>query len=172
MIALETFDIIVKNHTGYLEAIENAAKKMERIFGTDNYTMYYKKYNIFNITSSNLLMYELYAQLCKMIKKHLGEKPMWIQCWLNYQYQKDVLQWHNHDWEYHGYISIQPFNTKTVFENWEIENKIGQVYLGHGRASHKVEVVEPFDGKRITIGFDITDIPNKQYGVLGLMPII
>jgi len=172
MIALEKFDIVEKNHSEYISAIEAATRKLERIFGVDNYTMYYKKYNIFNITSSNLLMYKLYFELCNMIKKHLGSKPMWIQSWLNYQSQEEVLPWHNHDWQYHGYISIQPFNTKTIFEHWEIENKIGQVYLGHGRVPHKVEVVEPFEGKRITIGFDITDVENKEYGVLGLIPLI
>ena len=82
-----------------------------------------------------------------------------------------VLKWHNHSWPCHGYISIDPKMTKTVFEGYEITNEVGNIYIGAGNRQHCVEVLEPFTAPRITIGFDVTDVPNIPGGIFSLIPI-
>jgi hypothetical protein len=72
------------------------------------------------------------------------------------------LSWHTHFSRWHGYVSIDPKKTKTVFRNYEINNEIGNIYFGPGESQHAVEILEDYDGERITIGFDVTDNPNEH----------
>ena len=83
---------------------------------------------------------------------------------------EDVLPWHDHAWPIHGYISIRPFNTTTVFEDFEIQNEVGNVYIGPGYMKHKVVVNEPFTTPRLTIGFDLLHEPSRYSANLGLIP--
>ena len=82
----------------------------------------------------------------------------------------EVLKWHNHEWDYHGYISVRPHNTVTVFEDREIKNEIGNVYIGPGNRYHEVKVIEEYDTPRITIGFDLTLTPTTASANIGLIP--
>ena len=72
-------------------------------------------------------------------------------------------------------------NTQTIFDNWTIDNKPGQIYFGPGHAQHEVKVLEPYEGYRTTIGFDIHTIPNsplishyeeRPFGNMGIMPLL
>ena len=61
---------------------------------------------------------------------------------------KEVKKWcanHEDEWEEHGLA---------------------------GEYSHYVKVNKPYDGKRITLGFDITDNKDQPYSNLGLIPLI
>ena len=62
---------------------------------------------------------------------------------------------------------------KTVFKNYTIKNKIGNVYIGPAENKHQVITNTPYDDKRITIAFDVVDnkkIKNmyKQYGEIDI----
>ena len=72
---------------------------------------------------------------------------------------------HGHSCQYHGYISIDPKNTTTLFKNGlQIDNKIGQIYIGPSGGlsewDHCVKINQPYRGNRITIGFDISTLQN------------
>ena len=83
---------------------------------------------------------------------------MWLQSWLNIHDEQQLLTWHNHgDSLFHGYISIDPKNTETVFKDYTIKNKIGNVYIGPSASYHKVVCKKNFNDKRITIAFDVID---------------
>ena len=145
----------------------------------------YSFYNIFSLTSPSPYFYELYSIFRNIIKMHLGSRPMWFQCWMNFHSSDSVLNWHNHAFPYHGYISIDPHNTTTLFKDhddpatvehapmlYEIENKPGQIYFGPGWRPHKVQVNEEFDRPRLTLGFDISfqaDIPDSQFSMHPLL---
>ena len=43
-------------------------------------------------------------------------------------------------------------------------------YFGKGDILHKVVATEPFEGNRLTIGFDITNIPDVKTNVEGFIP--
>jgi hypothetical protein len=75
----------------------------------------------------------------------------------------DRLDWHGHGFDYHGYISIDPKNTYTDFKDYRIDNKAGQIYFGPGHRSHKVVALEAYEGKRITLGFDIVSTNNHGF---------
>jgi hypothetical protein len=94
-----------------------------------------------------------------------------MQSWMNQHKQEEVLGWHNHDWDWHGYISIEPKKTNTVFKDFVVENKVGQIYFGEGHKSHKVEVLEPYEGLRTTIGFDITSKIDTRSKYVSFIPI-
>ena len=97
---------------------------------------------------------------------------MWFQSWLNFHKPDQVLDWHDHNWPYHGYISIDPKGTRTVFKDYEVKNEIGNIYIGPGHRRHKVEVDEVYDGPRITLGFDIHTEPSKPFDQWSLLPLI
>ena len=84
-----------------------------------------------------------------------------MQCWLNYHTPDKVLDWHTHEWNYHGYISIDPKDTKTVFDGYEIDNEIGNIYIGPGYRYHKVVTKDNFYEPRITLGFDVCVEPSR-----------
>ena len=50
-----------------------------------------------------------------------------------------------------------------MFEDYEVKNEVGNIYIGKGFKKHYVKVEEKFDTPRITIGFDVKDINTKVY---------
>lgn len=169
--AIKYSPTIIENQQGYIDCLTATALRIKRVFNTHDTTKVYPFYNIFNATSSNMLMYKLFNELKTVVRDELGyEQPLWMQAWLNFQDDKNLLKWHDHDWDWHGYICIDPKNTKTIWREFEIENKIGQIYFGDGHKEHAVEAVEPFDGYRITLGFDITNVPDVISTNFGLLP--
>ena len=160
--------IINSNHPQFLTECDLTFQQISQSINSTNTTWNYNKYNIFNITSSSLLFYKLFQELNHIIRDYLGNNnPVWIQSWLNYHKEKmvpNILPMHSHKEKYHGYISINPQSTTTLFKNGvEIDNKIGQIYIGPGRNGgddtswdHYVRVNESYEGSRITIGFDIS----------------
>jgi hypothetical protein len=156
-------ELIANNKDAFIEESELGVKRFYTMFGGST-TWNYTKYNIFNLTSGYPLYYQLYKDLLKAIRIYVGhDNPLWMQAWINYHKPDEVLDWHSHiEHTAHGYISIEPHNTKTVFRGYEINNKVGQIYIGRCDLNgvpleHKVEVLENFTTPRITIGFDINN---------------
>ena len=152
--------------------IENEINNGEDLSG-------YSFYNIYNLTSPSPYFFELYNVFRNIIKLHLGNRPIWFQSWMNFHTPDTVLDWHDHDWAYHGYISIDPHNTTTKFKDkktnemlYEIDNKPGQIYFGPGHRIHKVFVNENFDKPRLTLGYDISLTPSEPDAQFSLLPLL
>ena len=153
--------------------LENEMKTNSNLSG-------YSFYNVFALTSPSPFFYNIYKTLRNIIRLHVGdERPVWFQSWLNFHNPNSVLDWHNHAWDYHGYISIDPMNTTTKFKNnlgeivYEIDNYPGQIYFGPGGRMHKVFVNEDFGDKpRLTIGYDITFMPTPPDDQFSLLPLL
>ena len=161
---LITSKTILENYDEIVHSLNEAHKVFETVFPDKDSTWSYNKYNVFTLTSPSTAWYSLYVELREFVRKELGDdRPLWLQSWINYHKHDEVLDWHGHEFDYHDYISIDPKKTNTVFENWTIENKPGQIYFGPGFVKHKVEVLEPYEGYRTTLGFDIHTIPNNEF---------
>lgn len=163
---------IVANQAQMIKEIDMAHAYFKRNFGKLNSTWGYAFYNVFAITSPSPLFYQLLNEVKAAVREHVGDdRPLWMQSWINYHYPEQVLDWHGHEFPYHGYISIEPHKTKTVFENYEVINEVGNIYVGPGHRLHKVEVLEEFATPRITLGFDIHEKPSTPFEQFSLMPI-
>jgi hypothetical protein len=137
-----------------------------KLFPNEDSTWSFYKYNIFALTAPSLAFYEIYKELRTLVLSELGTaRPLWLQAWINHHTYDQLLQRHHHEFAYHGYISIDPRSTKTVFDDYEIINKPGQFYFGPGNRYHSVESLEPFNGVRTTIGFDIHTLPINPPGI-------
>lgn len=135
------------------------------LYGDDNpsSTWSYNSYNLFALATGDELFYGLYKEIRDAVRDFTGsDEPMWMQSWLNYHTTGDLLKTHNHVWDFHGYVSVDPKKTHTVFMDTSIQNKVGQIYVGKGHREHYVEADEPFDGMRITIGFDVHTKPLEM----------
>lgn len=180
--ALHQSEFIVNNLVDIYEDIKISHRLFSEMFPEQDSTWSYDKYNIFALTAPSTSFHQIYKEMRGLIRSQLGEdRPLWFQAWLNYHTYDQLLDWHDHNFEYHGYISIDPKSTKTVFEGYEIINKTGQMYFGPGNRKHAVQAIEPFDGVRTTIGFDVHTIPNSPYvkkyierpfGNLSMMPLL
>lgn len=150
----------------------------------DNLTWMFTQYNIYSLCSNNQHFYEIYKSLIGAIREYFNitntEIPsqLWLQSWVNGHTPKQVLKSHNHDWPIHGYISIDPKKSETVFtdapngkELYRVQNKIGQIYVGPGSRFHHVELLEPFEGERITFGYDV-EYRDRILDNMGFIPII
>lgn len=171
-------EVVLKHHDELSNIIDNAVNTTQHhdIFG-DSYTWSYGKYNIFGFTSATKVFYDLFCELNAIVYDYNGtNEPLWMQSWLNYHEKDGLLDWHGHQWPIHGYISIRPHNTKTIFRNpeYEVINEVGNVYIGPGYREHKVisDKNTQFDTNRITIGFDILKNvpPHALMGNIGLIP--
>lgn len=148
----------------------------EMNYNSDNYY----EYNIFTLTSCSFHFYYMFRELIGVIKAYnkFDIEPMWFQAWLNVHESNKLLDWHNHagddnnhGCDFHGYISIDPKGCDTIFKNYNISNTYGSIYIGRSDEYHKVETSKDFEGKRVTIGFDVTkNIDMKGYR--SLIPII
>ena len=142
----------------------NAKKRFDIYFPETSSTWGYGNYNIFSLTSGSERFYRLYHEIKKLSRAYLKtDEPLWMQSWLNFHRMDEVLDWHDHSYcSAHGYVSINPMKTKTVFENFEVDNEIGKVYIGKPYMKHKVEVLEEYSDTRITVAFDILNMSNYK----------
>ena len=135
-------------------------------------------YNVFALTSPSPLFWLLFKDIRTVVRTQLQtDEPLWMQCWFNYHEPHQVLKWHDHHFPYHGYVSIDPKDSTTLFKEgdikYEIKNEIGNIYFGKGwDRMHMVRVDSPYEGKRITLGFDIIcqpDVPDDQFSIIPLL---
>lgn len=159
---------IVENQQYFIDHCMQA----KELLGEEDTTSSYYKYNLFSVTAGSVYFYNLYKELRDIIRSQLPNQQLWFQAWVNIHTQDKVLDWHDHVWDYHGYISIDPKHTDTEFEKYKISNKIGQIYFGPGHRLHRVKVISPFTGYRITIGYDVTLDPIMNTGCHGLFPLL
>ena len=186
---IKNFPYIKENHNHFIEYANLAHQRFNFAYGNktsfnqNSSTWFYRYYNITCLTFGSSLYYKLFSDLQNLFKEITNnKKPLWYQSWLNFHKPNEVLDWHNHyECLLHGYISIDPKESETEFEDYKIKNEIGNVYIGKPEKKHKVNVLKPYDGHRITIAFDVIDEDNvnsiyKKYGNIdintGFIPII
>lgn len=182
---------IVEKHNYFINDIQVSQKFLRKELKVEDLTWVYKKYNVFSTLAGSYYYWSLFKELGQYVKKHLIDNlnykilpdHIWMQAWLNWHTKDQLLKRHQHADEgkgyMHGYISIEPQDTKTVFYNnyedkepiYHIDNKIGNIYIGDGSKWHEVISNNSFEGDRITIGFDImtrtSTTPN-----FGFIPLI
>ena len=166
---------IRKYHSEILQNCQFAHAKFRHLFkGTEHdSTSSYFLYNIFCLTATSLHFYNIYKELNEVIKEYNDhkEEPLWLQSWMNFHKPYEVLKWHDHYWDFHGYISIDPKKTITEFREYEVVNEIGNIYIGPCYREHKVNVLEPYEGERITLGYDVSRMANRDDNI-SLIPIL
>jgi hypothetical protein len=164
--------IIDQHRAALYEGKHAHARFKNRFPDNESSTWTYRDYNIFSLAAGSTFFYNVYKDLIFVIKNHISTtETLWFESWLNFHKKNEVLDWHDHIYPYHGYISIDTKNTNTEFENYSIENKVGNIYIGPGNRKHRVIVNEPYEGNRITLGFDIVIGPKVQSNI-GFIPII
>lgn len=148
---------IVKNKDEFIRQVESSRNSLNAIFPKIDSTWGYNVYNIFSISAGYEMFYNLYKDLQFIVRDYMQtDEPLWMQSWVNYQYENDLLDWHAHfDWACHGYISIDPKDSITMFEGFEIKNEVGNIYIGPSNVQHKVYSTGQYHGHRITCGYDI-----------------
>ena len=176
--------LIVNNETSFKKNCNLLYDKIKNDLNVTDATWSYLKYNIFSLSSTSILFYNLFQELNYYIRDYIGDKrPLWIQSWLNYHQHQEVdtkLSYHGHQTEHHGYISIAPQNTKTIFKKgFEVINKPGQIYIGPGSNNqsntdynHYVQTLTPHIEPRITIGFNVGEAANNMVGGPSWIPLI
>ena len=149
---------------GFMNDCEDAKERFDGFFPETSTTFGYQAYNIFSLTSGSPRFYRLFNDIKKIAREYVKtDKPLWLQSWINYHYPNEVLDWHIHiECSAHGYVSINPMKTKTLFENYEIVNEIGKLYIGEPFLKHKVEITENFTLPRITVAFDVLTEDNLK----------
>ena len=152
-------DFIIQNQQEIISDLEWCVN----LNAVNDYTWDYAKYNIFTLNPNSVMLNKLFLELKNVVRNYVKKDTLWLQSWLNYDGENKFNTWHNHSWPYHGYISIRQHNTSTVFEDYEVKNEVGNIYIGKGFKKHYVKVEEKFDTPRITIGFDVKDINTKVY---------
>ena len=179
---LVTIDYVVKHQQELIRDITHSAKSLYKFGILDTSLVHgsYTQYNIFGATSPSPHMYQLFKEIRDIVRDQMPTGKLWIQSWVNHHYENELLGWHNHSSKFHGYISIAPMHTNTEFEDFTIENKVGQLYFGPGGLRHRVVPTSdmPFEDKRITIAFDIMTeenftgddiLPTDNYGCIPLL---
>ena len=168
---------IIDNQEEIKQDCHMAHDRFRVLFPDKDSTWMYNQYNIFALTSTSLHFYNIYKDLIFCARDYLNKQnidsnePLWMQSWMNFHKPKEVLDWHDHRWPYHGYMSIDPKKSRTLFEDYSIDNEVGFIYFGEGYKSHKVELLEDFSGERITIGYDFARNINEVQNV-SLIPVL
>ena len=161
---------IIDNHQDFIDDTLIAYEKFKKMYESEDSTWLYQKYNLFTFTSTSILYYDLYYELRNYIRGYLKDyRRLWIEAWMNVHDCDKIgsLGLHGHEgFAYHGYVSVDPKKTRTIFPKaeFEIVNKPGQIYLGPATTDYEHEVVvdEAWEGKRITLAFDISTEENRQ----------
>lgn len=175
-------EYVVKHQQEFIRDLSYSAKSLYQygILDTSLKHGSYTQYNIFGATSPSPHMYQLFTEIRNVVREINPVGKLWIQSWINHHYENELLGWHNHSSTWHGYVSIEPWNTITEFDDFKIVNKIGQIYIGPGGLRHRVVAADdfPFLDKRITVAFDIMTeenftgdniLPTDNYGCIPLL---
>lgn len=169
-------DVVVKHQAEMIDRINKAHTVLMESYGQYNKssTWLYRTYNVFSLVGPSKHFSDLFRDLNTIIRQTLpNQKYLWFQSWLNFHRPDEVLKWHDHRWHIHGYVSIDPKKTKTIFKNYEIVNELGNIYVGPCRRAHMVEVMEPYDGHRITLGFDVASrAESDPTDLISFIPVI
>lgn len=168
---------IIQSHLDeIITDIDRAYHLYSRKMNTYQTTWNFSFYNIFSITAPSKRFYELYKELRWAIRDFVGDdRQLYLESWMNYHFfgADKILDWHNHGFKYHGYISVCPQKTITNFRHYSIENQIGNIYIGPGFREHRVEIVENYNSPRITLGFDVEDNTELlPMGHFSLIPLV
>lgn len=163
--------IIEENQQGFISDTRQAYERFRYNFPEKDSTRFYRYYNSFCISSGSENYYNLFIELRNCIRHyHKNSEALWLQSWINFHRRDEVLNWHSHyESIFHGYISIDPKSSETEFEKFSIKNEIGNIYIGPSSLKHRVNVLDYYNDFRITIGFDVFDIPSlsamkEKYG--------
>jgi len=150
---------VVANQQSLIESCMTAKQRFEIPFLGKSSTWMYRYYNTFGLTVGLPHFSDLLCDLNDIVRDHLQtDEPLWFQSWMNYHLPQEALDWHDHkECLAHGFFAIEPMDSKTVFGNYEVVNKVGQLYIGKPEKQHKVIINQPYHGYRITIAFDIYD---------------
>jgi hypothetical protein len=163
---IEDLKYINENKNHFIEYANLAHERFKFAFGTNNTssTKFFRYYNATCLTVGSQLYYKMFQDLQRIIRKHSNtKKELWYQSWINFHKQDEVLDWHEHvDCLFHGYISIDPKDSETEFENYKIKNEIGKLYLGPADKKHRVNILKPYEDIRITIAFDVISIDQIE----------
>jgi hypothetical protein len=173
---LFNFDYIKENQQEIIKDLKTSQDNLVK-YGVFDTTKAYIYYNIFGVSSPSKHLYVIYKKIRDLVRDKFPNEMIWMQSWLNCHDYDEVLGWHNHSSSWHGYISIEPQDTITEFENWTIENECGNIYFGPGKHIHRVVNKSNYSGKRITIGFDIMlekdytgmVLPTENFGAIPLL---
>jgi hypothetical protein len=164
--------VIVDHHAELIRVAEVAHQRCLANLGAESATDAYNRYNAFTVFGCNPHYHDLYRDLVAVIKDFVpATERMWFESWINWWTPREVLGWHDHFFKYHGYISIDPKNTFTQFQDYTVENKIGNIYIGPGFRQHRVLVDKRYQGPRLTLGFDINVEPVETEN-LSFIPIL
>ena len=181
---LYSYKEIIVNNNEFINGTNIALNRFNNRFGCKIQTEDFSKYNTFSLTAGLPYYYNLYKTLINIFKDYdntYNTNGLYFASWINYHTTNEVLDWHYHEDSYaHGYISIRPQDTKTLFTGYEIINNVGNIYIGKSVLKsgefnkHKVEIENNFDEPRITIAFDLLDknsFTNINKTNLGLIPL-
>lgn len=184
--SLFQIEFINERQTKFLESANDVSERIKHFLNlqkdSKDITWFYQHYNVFTATCGDKNFYDLFVAINLAIKEYLKihnvkmDGMMYMQSWLNNHNFDEVLKLHDHACPIHGYVSIDPKKSKTVFTDgiedniiYEIENKPGLVYIGPGKRFHRVENLERWDGQRLTVAFDLNDEKNRH---LSFIPLI
>lgn len=139
-------------------------KRFNHQFPNESTTKFFRYYNMEGLSVGLTNFYLLFTNLKKLIRQIVNHNnPLWYQCWINFHEYGKTLDWHTHDeCSLHGYLSIDPKDSNTMFKDYSINNEIGKLYLGNPSSPHKVCVNKYYIGHRITIAFDVYDNNDIQ----------
>lgn len=176
---------IVEAQREFLETADETSERIKQFLNvqkeTKDITWFYQHYNIFTATCGDPNFYKLFLSINQCIREYMKihniktDNMAYLQSWLNNHTYDETLKLHDHGCPIHGYVSIDPKKSKTVFTNglednilYEIENFSGLLYIGPGKRYHRVENLEKWEGQRITVAFDVIDEKNNH---LSFIPI-
>jgi len=167
---------VVANQQSLIESCMTAKQRFEIPFLGKSSTWMYRYYNTFGLTVGLPHFSNLLCDLNDIVRDHLQtDEPLWFQSWMNYHLPQEALDWHDHkECLAHGFFAIEPMDSKTVFGDYEVENKVGQLYIGKPKNLHKVVINSQYIGYRITIAFDIYNkqhISSTAHANLGIFPL-
>ena len=177
---------INENQKEIITTVHETSDKIKKFLDSQaeskNITWFYQHYNTFTATAGDKNFYNLFVALTQIVSEYIKihhvstDNMLYMQSWINNHMHNEVLGVHDHNCPIHGYVSIDPKFSKTVFTKgmsddvmYEVENLIGRVYIGPGKQFHKVENTKEYEGQRITLAFDINDEKNTH---LSFIPII
>ena len=94
---------MIKNQAEFVSDCTTLFKRLTKDLKNYDTTWTYDQYNIFSYASPKQIWTDLFRELRDCAIDFIGnDKDLCYQSWLNYHLEHQLLDWHDHEWPYHG----------------------------------------------------------------------
>lgn len=111
-----------------------------------------------NLLQASTIWQQAFSEIFSCIRHYYADSShdtVYFKSWIQRHPDTFIPQWHTHgNADSHGVLSVTDQPTATIYEDFEVVNKPGQIHIGPN-IRHSVRNLAPYNEWRLVIAFSV-----------------